>query len=299
VADSKTLKLLLVEDDLEDEQLISEALIEIEEQRRWNNWRTSSIVHVEQLADALDCLRQERFDAVLLNLSLPDSTALLDSFFAVNACTQGAPVIVLADEEDENLAHRLLREGAQDVLLKPELDCAPLARSLRYAVERQRRMKALQAAPFLDDLTGTLTHQGFLTIAGHYEQLFLQSKTSMVMAWFEVSDLIEKTQQDRDARESVLIRTGEVLRDLFELPSLVGRAGQLRFGVIASGFTRTATETLLHVAARRVQEAAWANGQHAATARFALAAPGASVEEFSCESLDETHRAAKTVMLAD
>ena len=63
----------------------------------------------DQLADALDCLRQEQFDAVLLNLSLPDSPALLDTFVEANAMCRGAPIVVLADEEDENLANCLLR----------------------------------------------------------------------------------------------------------------------------------------------------------------------------------------------
>jgi DNA-binding NarL/FixJ family response regulator len=139
VTDSKNLKLLLVEDDLEDEQMLSEALIEIEENRQWCKWRTSSVVHVEQLSDALDCLRRGWFDVVLLNLSLPDSPALLDSFLEANAHARGAPIVVLADQEDENLANRLLREGAQDIVLKTQLEPGSLAHSLRYAIERQRR----------------------------------------------------------------------------------------------------------------------------------------------------------------
>ena len=89
--DSKTLKLLLVEDSVEDEQLLCEALLEIEENRQWCNWRTSSIVPVDRLADALDCLRRDSFDAVLLNLSLPDSPTLLDSFLHVSAVRRGYP----------------------------------------------------------------------------------------------------------------------------------------------------------------------------------------------------------------
>ena len=103
---------------------------------------------VDRLADALDCLRRDTFDAILLNLSLPDSPALLDSFLDVNACAEGAPILVLADEPDENLANRLLREGAQDVLVKAEMECAPLARAIRYAIERQRRTKAQHVAAF-------------------------------------------------------------------------------------------------------------------------------------------------------
>lgn len=144
--DPRILKILLVEDDLEDADLLAEAFVEIEENRQWCNWRTASVVQVGQLADAIDCLRRDRFDIVLLNLSLPDSPTLLDSFVEVHVNAQGVAIVVLADEADENLANRLLREGAQDVLVKPELECAPLARSIRYAVERQRRALPVHAS---------------------------------------------------------------------------------------------------------------------------------------------------------
>ncbi len=144
--DPRVLKILLVEDDLEDEQLLREAFIEIQENRQWCNWRSASIVEVGELADAVHYLRRDQFDIVLLNLSLPDSPTLLDSFANVHANAGGVPIVVLADEADENLAHRLLREGAQDVVVKPELECALLARSIRYAVERQRRARPMQAS---------------------------------------------------------------------------------------------------------------------------------------------------------
>ena len=127
-----------MEDDLEDEQLLCEALIEIEETRQWCNWRTATVVQVDQLRDALDCLERDHFDAVLLNLSLSDSPTLFDTYLDMQAGAGGTPIVVLADEEDENLANWLLRAGAQDVVLKRELECTPLARSVRYAIERQR-----------------------------------------------------------------------------------------------------------------------------------------------------------------
>jgi DNA-binding NarL/FixJ family response regulator len=142
VPDPKVIKLLIVEDDLEDEQLLCEALLEIEENRLWSNWRSSSIVAVDQLSDAAACLRNQAFDAVLLNLSLPDSPSLLDSFLNIRAAAGAAPILVLADVPDDYLANHLLREGAQDILIKSELDCAPLARAIRYAIERQRRLRA-------------------------------------------------------------------------------------------------------------------------------------------------------------
>jgi DNA-binding NarL/FixJ family response regulator len=270
VPDSRALKLLLVEDDLEDEQLLCEALIEIEEQRQWCNWRSSSIVQVERLADALDCLRRQEFDVILLNLSLPDSPVLLDSFLETNAAAEGAPIVVLADAQDDNLANWLLREGAQDVLLKSELECAPLARSLRYAIERQRKIQTLRASPFLDELTGALTAQAFFTMAGHSAQLSRHHRPVLLAASVEISDLSEKTQDDREVRELVLIRAAEVLRETFQSPALVGRLAQRRFGMILAGMTAIAAEDLLQSAVLEIEAAARSQGQPRAAARFSI-----------------------------
>jgi PleD family two-component response regulator len=208
---------------------------------------------VERLADALDCLRRQAFDIILLNLSLPDSPVLLDSFLETNAASKGAPIVVLADEEDENLANWLLREGAQDVLLKRELECVPLARSLRYAIERQRKIETLRASPFLDELTGALTEQAFLTMARHSAQLSRDSRSVLLAGSVEITEFSEETQDDREVRELVLIRASEVLRQTFQAPALVGRLGQRCFGLILAGMTELAAENLLHRAALEIE----------------------------------------------
>jgi DNA-binding NarL/FixJ family response regulator len=298
------LKLLLVEDDLEDEQLLCEALIEIEEDRRWCNWRKATIVQVEQLTDALDCLRQERFDVVLLNLSLPDSPALLDTFLEVARCAQGTPIIVLADEEDENLANRLLREGAQDILLKSQLECAPLARSVRYAIERQRRIEAVSASPLLDELTGTLSRQGFYTVARPYVQLALEGHLGLHLANIEICGSPDGTPEDRESCDLLLIRAGEVLRDIFDAPSLIGRVEQRRFGLIAAGLTESTMERLLNRAASKTEEKS-SDEPRPARVRFTVSELNNpdGIEDLLGEDSGKFPAAArwhmKTVMLAD
>jgi len=305
VPDSKTLKLLLVEDDLEDEQLLREALLEIEESRQWCNWCTSSIVHVGQLSDAVDCLRRDWFDVVLLNLSLPDSPALLDSFLEANSHARGAPIVVLADKEDENLANRLLREGAQDVVLKSEFECGSLARSVRYAIERQRRTSALRSSPFLDGLTSTLTRQGFLTMAHHYAQLSRHSRKTLLMASVDIAGVSKKTQEDREARELLLIRAAEALRGVFEAPSLLGRVDLCRFGLIAVGLAETTVEALLNRVAVDIEAAAATGARLPATVRYSVVelrsdmSPEDLLGEDGQEFAARTHRRMKTVMLAD
>ncbi len=252
MADPRNLNLLVVEDDLEDEQLLAEALIEIDENRRWSNWRSATIVQVDQLADALDCLRREPFDAVLLNLSLPDSPALLETFLEAKACAQGAPILVLADEEDENLANRLLREGAEDVLLKSELECAPLARSVRYAIERRRRSRG--ASPLADVITCALSGEGFACVAFHYVQLAFSRAIQLHLATLEIRNLPAETPEDREASELFLMRAADVLQETMPAPALIGRVGASRFAVILAGMAAEEAHSQIARAAAEIDE---------------------------------------------
>jgi PleD family two-component response regulator len=229
VPDSKTLKLLLVEDSLEDEQLLCEALLEIEENRLWCNWIFSSVAPVDLLSEALNCLRRDSFDAILLNLTLPDSPALLDCFLDVRACAGSAPILVLADQPDDNLANRLLREGAQDVLVKSEIECAALARAIRYAIERQRRVEAVRASAYIDPLTGLLNREAFLTVARYRGR-------EELLALAEIP-------ANRETLDPLLIQAAEVLRRVFEAPAVLGRWDRERLCVLApSAVLHRATE---------------------------------------------------------
>jgi len=299
VADSKNLNLLVVEDDLEDEQLLCEALIEIEENRQWCNWRGASIVQVDQLADALDCLRQQQFDAVLLNLSLPDSPALWDTFVEAHACAQGAPIIVLADEEDENLANCLVRSGAEDVLLKSELECGLLARSIRYAVERRRRSLADPA--LTGDLTGVLTRPGFGFVAPHFLRLAFSSHIDTYFAILNIADLPAETSEDREARELFLMRAADVLQDALPAPALIGRLEKCSFALILAGLGSRDAEALVARAAGEIEDVL--QRLVAATVSFSVHQL-ADVESLET-MLDDSQREreslchAKPVMLAD
>jgi DNA-binding NarL/FixJ family response regulator len=239
VADGRTLKLLLVEDNLEDENLVREALIEVEETRQWGRWNSCYLAHVDTLPDALDCIDGEQFDAILLNLSLPDAPALLDTFLEARSRAGSAPIIVLADEDDPATAQRLIREGAQDVLVKSELECAQLARSIRHAIERQRRAIGLESSWFLDQLTGAYNRRGFLHVAAHHLNLarkFAQTVSLVVMDFPELS-------ASKEASDLALIRAAEVSRTVFPDDCVVGRLEPLRLGLLCVGLSGPNVQT--------------------------------------------------------
>ena len=82
-------------------------------------------------------LRAERFDVVLLDLSLPDAAGL-QALQHLHSIAPALPIVVLTGLDDEETALRAVQEGAQDFLVKGRVDTPILTRSIRYAIERKR-----------------------------------------------------------------------------------------------------------------------------------------------------------------
>lgn len=137
----QVIRVLLIEDNPADVDLIVEALEEAEFSVTMEAPQVE-LEHVSRLGDGLRRLRgdtpepAERIAVVLLDLSLPDSQGL-DTFVRLERVSPGVPIIVLSGLADEALAVRAVREGAQDYLVKGQVDGVTLMRSIRYAVERK------------------------------------------------------------------------------------------------------------------------------------------------------------------
>lgn len=127
---SQDIKVLLVEDNPGDARLVQEMLLEEGEDEL-------AIAHVEQLGEALERLGEERFDVILLDLSLPDSHGL-DTFVKVHDRASEVPILVFTGMDDEALGVKAVQEGAQDYLVKGQVDGKSLLRSMRYAIERSK-----------------------------------------------------------------------------------------------------------------------------------------------------------------
>lgn len=98
-----------------------------------------------RLADGLERLNEGGIDIVLLDLNLPDSDGL-DTLHSVSSHSPHVPIVVLTGLDDESVASRAVREGAEDYLVKGEFDSDLLVRSVRYAIARHRGKAKLQKA---------------------------------------------------------------------------------------------------------------------------------------------------------
>jgi diguanylate cyclase (GGDEF)-like protein/PAS domain S-box-containing protein len=130
------IRVLLVEDSPDDARLIQVLLGKANE-------ATFVISHENRLVKGVNRLKNDRFDVVLLDFSLPDSFGL-DTFLSIHEADPRVPVIVLTSLDDDELAAHAVREGAQDYLVKREVDTRLLVRSIRYAIARQTADDALR-----------------------------------------------------------------------------------------------------------------------------------------------------------
>ncbi|MFW6457386.1 MAG: PP2C family protein-serine/threonine phosphatase [Planctomycetota bacterium] len=126
----QTVKVLLVEDDPDDAFLIHEMLGE-------SRTVDFDLTHVTRLSEATESLDEQHYDIVLLDLTLPDSTGI-DTFYKLNASTPRPPIVVLTGLADEQMGTETVRAGAQDYLIKGDVNSDLLIRSVRYAIERDR-----------------------------------------------------------------------------------------------------------------------------------------------------------------
>ena len=130
---------------------------------------------VRLLSDGIARLAEKGIAAVLLDLSLPDSTGIA-TFDKLFAAAPDAPILVLADNANEALAKQAVARGAQDYLLSSHLDSYSLPRALHHAIERksvedalymekERALVTLNSigdAVLCTDISGNITYLNFV-----------------------------------------------------------------------------------------------------------------------------------------
>ncbi|MFP4606473.1 MAG: diguanylate cyclase [Thiohalospira sp.] len=172
MAAARAYRVLLVEDSPADAELVSDLLEESREP-------ALELTRVDRLAAALQILGQQAFDAVLLDLGLPDSQGL-STLRRFQEETGPVAVVVLTGQEDAELGTRAIQLGAQDFLPKADLTPGLIGRTVRYAIERQRSAAELRlmAAAFesgqailITDVQGRIqrVNDAFTRITGYTE----------------------------------------------------------------------------------------------------------------------------------
>jgi diguanylate cyclase (GGDEF)-like protein len=203
---AERLNILLVEDNPGDARLFKEALNEA-------HAPNFVLLHCTSLAEALDRLPAAQPDVIVVDLGLPDAFGI-DVVRRTRVGAPAVPVVVLTSRTDEALGLQALHEGAQDYLIKGELDPRLLTRALRYAIERQRMQAALQSESLTDELTKLHNRRGFMALAGSHIKSAEHTQRPFSLVFIDLDGM-------KDVNDTLGHVEGD--RALVEAASLLGR----------------------------------------------------------------------------
>ena len=221
---SMTLRVLVVESEPEELLFLRDVLTELDGSREWSQWTEVEATYADSWRDAAAMLTAGRFDVIVLNLDLSDSQGK-ETFLRYQAVAPQIPAVLLVQEP--SLAETLLREGAQDFLLRSQVDCAPLAKAMRSAIDRHRLLAATRAASMVDSLTGLLSRDAFLLLADRDRRLAetLHRRQLLILAEPKA------TFADDQGRDLGVVDAAEQLRNMAGATDLVARVGLLHLAL--------------------------------------------------------------------
>ena len=231
-------KVLLIEDNPGDARLAQELLSE-------GMHRDLKLQHADRLQTGLELLAGEKFDVVILDLGLPDSSGI-ETLTSLRRQAMDVPVIALTGYDDESLGIEAVHEGAQDYLIKGKINSDLINRSIEYAIERQRVMEELRSLSLVDELTGLSNRRGFLTLAEQQMKVAMRLSKGLVLLFIDLDNMkwINDTMGHHEG-DVALIEVANILKGTFREADIIARIGGDEFVVFAVESHEGATEALV------------------------------------------------------
>lgn len=196
----KNLEVLLFEDNPGDAGLLEELLEEFS--------ASYQLKVVETLKEGLNILKSHFFAIILLDLGLPDSDGL-NTLVDVHNNAPNTPIIVLTGLDNEEIGTLAVKKGAQDYLIKKEIDSKLLKRSIRYAIERKKTELELELShekleEKVQERTKALEQsnkelQQFAYVASHD----LKEPLRMITSFLQLLERRYSDQLDQDANDFI------------------------------------------------------------------------------------------------
>jgi diguanylate cyclase (GGDEF)-like protein len=213
------MKVLMVEDSPLDARIVS-AILE------YDRPNPIHVEHADSVNSAKQILQEKKYDALLVDLDLPDSRGL-DTMLRLQADAPGVPIVVLTGNRDDQMAQQAVRSGAEDYLVKGELSARALRRSLSSAVERhrlkrnlyvvndrlKRRNARLAKLCDFDPLTRILNRRGFQKALASEQARRRRSKNLLHLVRVDLDDFKGMNESlGHSMGDSVLRRIGHLLK---------------------------------------------------------------------------------------
>ncbi len=202
----KRINILLVEDNSGDRRLISEMLAEASNV-------TFDVKYADRLQAAMEYLSQNRVEVILLDLGLPDSQGL-ETLKKTYAQVSETPIVVLTGLNDEMIGTQAVNEGAQDYLIKGQVDTNLLKRTIRYAIERKQAEGREQRLQLQLNLSNRLASLGLMVEGIAHE---INNPLTSVIGFAQMvmsEDIPENTREDVKTIGDNAQRVADIMKNL-------------------------------------------------------------------------------------
>jgi len=223
----KPIEVLLIEDDAGDLLLTKRMLAK-------TDYNAFHLICAESLSTAIKCSTEGKIDVILSDLNLPDSSGI-ETFLKLKLQVPEIPIVVFSGFGDEAEFLKAVREGAQDYLIKGQVDGNSLVRSLRYAIERKMAEDNIRRLAYHDSLTGLPSRTLFADrcMMAMAENRRNQKKTALIMVDLDhFKDINDNL--GHDAGDEVLKEVGARLESILRQTDTICRIGGDEFALLIS-----------------------------------------------------------------
>lgn len=198
-----------------------------------NRFYEFETVIVDKIHDAIDIIPKNNFNAVLLDLNLPDSKGM-ETVKHLKNSTYDLPIVVITSDDDANQALKSVSMGMKDYLIKGQLDPNTIIRSIIYAIERHKTHMILKVLAIIDEMTGLCNRRGFISLAGKQIKQSKRFKRNMTLFNFDLDSLKEiNDKYGHKEGDNAIIQTAKLINEVFRESEITARIGGDEFLVLA------------------------------------------------------------------
>lgn len=210
------------------------------------------VEHALSARDALGHIADSVFDVALMAINGRQADEL-DMLQTLQEHAPELAVVALTTVPDVQLAVRALRCGAQDAIVRGQVDGVALSRVLRFSIERQHVRTALHTKTLIDELTGLYNRRGFISLARQQIKTAERMSRDVVHVFLDVDGMkqINDTFGHREG-DLALIETADILRATFRESDVLARMGGDEFAVLALETSPLAGDALIDRLRRQV-----------------------------------------------
>jgi signal transduction histidine kinase len=174
---------------------------------------TFDVKYADRLQVAMEYLGQNRVEVILLDLGLPDSQGL-ETLKRVYTQVPDLPIVVLTGLNDEMIGVQAVNEGAQDYLIKGQVDTHLLRRAIRYAIERKQAEEKERRLQLQLDLSNRLASLGLMVEGIAHE---INNPLTSVIGFAQMlafEDIPDSTREDIRTIGDNAQRVADIIKNL-------------------------------------------------------------------------------------